>query len=100
MMIPTDSCRNKGPHESGGFWFCIFHKTFGVTQIVFLGLFGFIVFLAVKASRRYKMEKVDAEKEKLIAEIERLTEINKKITKRNMELGEELGQTYQGARPQ
>ena len=46
------------------------------------------------------MEKVDAEKEKLIAEIERLTEINKKITKRNMELGEELGQTYQGARPQ
>lgn len=57
------------------------------TQIVFLGLFGIIVFLAVKASRRYKMEKVDAEKEKLIAEIERLTEINKRITKRNMELG-------------
>ena len=63
---------------------------FGI-QIVFLGLFGIIVFLAVKASRRYKMEKVDAEKEKLIAEIERLTEINKRITKRNMELGGNLG---------
>ena len=61
------------------------------TEIVFLGLFGFIVFLAVKASRRYKMQKVDAEKEKLIAEIERLTEINKRITKRNMELGGKLG---------
>ena len=60
------------------------------TQIVFLGLFGIVVFLAVKASRRYKMEKVDAEKEKLIAEIERLTEINRKITKRNMELGGNL----------
>lgn len=63
------------------------------TQIVFLGLFLIIVFLAVKASRRYKLQKVDAEKEKLIAEIERLTEINKRITKRNMELGAKLSKS-------
>ena len=61
-----------------------------VTQIVFMGLFIVIVFLAVKASRRYKLQKVDAEKAELIAEIERLKETNKRLTKRNLELGDKL----------
>lgn len=61
-----------------------------LTQIVFMGLFIVIVFLAVKASRRYKLQKVDAEKAELIAEIERLKETNKRLTKRNLELGDKL----------
>ena len=44
----------------------------------------------VKASRRYKTEKVDAEKAELFAEIERLKEMNKRLTKRNLELGDKL----------
>lgn len=56
-------------------------------QLLCLLVFGFIVWLAVKASQHYKEQNVDAEKEQLLAEIEKLKEMNRKITQRNMELG-------------
>lgn len=55
-------------------------------QLLFLIVFCFVILLAVKASNRYKKDKVDVEKEELIAEIERLKALNKKVTERNMEL--------------
>ena len=56
-------------------------------QFVCLLVFGFIVWLAVKASQKYKEQNVDVEKEQLIAELAKLKETNQKLLQRNMELG-------------
>lgn len=56
-------------------------------QFISLLVFGFIVWLAVKASQQYREQNVDAEKEQLIAEIAKLKETNQKLLQRNMELG-------------
>lgn len=58
-----------------------------IIQLISLLVFGFIVWLAVKASQRYKEQHLDTEKEQLIAEIERLKETNQKLLQRNMDLG-------------
>lgn len=47
---------------------------------------GLIIWFAVRASQRYKAEKVDVEKEDLLAEIERLKATNRKLAQRNMDL--------------
>ena len=59
-------------------------------QALFLVIFCFIVWLAVRASQHYKSQKVDVEKDTLLAEVERLKEVNKKLTERNMELNKML----------
>lgn len=59
-------------------------------QVLFLVIFCFIVWLAVRASQHYKSQKVDVEKDTLLAEVERLKEVNKKLTERNMELNKML----------
>jgi hypothetical protein len=56
-------------------------------QFISLLVFGFIVWLAVKASQQYREQNVDVEKEQLIAEIAKLKETNQKLLQRNMELG-------------
>ena len=59
-------------------------------QIALMLLFCFVIYLAVKASKRYKEKMVDAEKEELLAVIQKLKETNRRLTERNMELGDKL----------
>lgn len=59
-------------------------------QTLFLVIFCFIIWLAVRASQQYKTQKVDVEKDALLAEVERLKDVNKKLTERNMELSKML----------
>ena len=59
-------------------------------QALFLIIFCFFVWLAVRAFQHYKMQKVDVKKEELLTEVERLKELNKKLTERNMELSKML----------
>ncbi len=61
-------------------------------QVVSLIIIGFIVWMAVKSFRRYKGRYIDPEKPHLIEEIERLKEVNTRLTKRNQELAEKVTQ--------
>ena len=61
-----------------------------VIQLVSLVIIGLIVWLAVKAFRRYKNRYVDPEKPQLIEHIEKLREVNNRLTKRNQDLAEQL----------
>jgi hypothetical protein len=48
--------------------------------------------MAVKSFKRYKGRYVDPEKPHLIEEVERLKEVNARLTKRNQELAEKVAQ--------
>ena len=61
-------------------------------QVVSLIIIGFIVWMAVKSFKRYKGRYVDPEKPHLVEEIERLKEVNTRLTKRNQELAEKVTQ--------
>lgn len=61
-------------------------------QVVSLIIIGFIVWMAVKSFKRYKGRYIDPEKPHLIEEIERLKEVNTRLTKRNQELAEKVTQ--------
>ena len=63
-----------------------------IIQVVSLVIIGFIIWLAVKSFRRYKGRYVDPEKPQLIEEVERLKEVNARLTKRNQELAEKVAQ--------
>jgi uncharacterized protein (UPF0305 family) len=56
---------------------------------------GFIVWLAVKAFRRYKDQYVDPEKDHLVEQLAKLREVNTRLTKRNQELAEKLADMRQ-----
>lgn len=57
-----------------------------MVMLVFLVLFCFILWVAVKASRQYSRNKREAEIQQLNSEIERLRALNRKLTERNLEL--------------
>ena len=59
-----------------------------VMQIISLLLLGFIIWRAVLASRRYKEQVVDPEKEHLVNQMTKLKEINNKLIKRNQDLAQ------------
>lgn len=63
-----------------------------VIQIISFLLMGFIIWRAVQASRRYKEEMVDPEKENLIEQVQKLREVNGRLTKRNQELAEKVAE--------
>lgn len=57
-------------------------------QLVSFLLMAFIIWRAVAASRRYKQQYVDPEKDLLIEKLEKLHEVNARLTKRNQELAQ------------
>lgn len=61
-------------------------------QIFSLLLMCFIIWRAVSASRRYKEQFVDPEKDHLIEQITKMREVNNRLTSRNMELAEKVAQ--------
>ena len=63
-----------------------------VVQLLSMLLMGFIVWRAVSASRRYKEQVVDSEKAHLIEQLEKMREVNTRLTKRNQELAGKLAE--------
>ena len=61
-------------------------------QIISLLLMAFIIWRAIKASRRYKEQFVDPEKEHLIEQLEKFREVNGRLTKRNQDLAEKVAE--------
>ena len=61
-----------------------------IVQLLGFVLLGFVIWRAASASRRYKEEKVDPEKEELIKEVERLKSLNRHLTDRNQDLAKKL----------
>ena len=61
-----------------------------IVQVVSIIIIVFIIWLAVRASRRYKEQNVDVEKDHLIAEVEKLRSVNRRLTERNMELAKKI----------
>ena len=55
-------------------------------QLISFALLAFIIWRAVLASRRYKAQFVDPEKDHLIEQVQKLREINGRLTKRNQDL--------------
>lgn len=65
-------------------------KVILIVQLLGFVLLGFVIWRAASASRRYKEEKVDPEKEELIKEVERLKSLNHHLTDRNQDLAKKL----------
>lgn len=61
-----------------------------ILQVISLLVIIFIIWLAVRASRRYKEQYVDPEKEHLAGQLAKLREINNRQTKRIQELSEKV----------
>lgn len=59
-------------------------------QMLGMVLLGIVIWRATIASRRYKEERVDPEKEELIKEVERLKSLNRHLTDRNQDLAKKL----------
>ena len=65
--------------------------TLGIQLISFL-LLSFIIWRAVVASRRYKARYVDPEKNHLIEQVEKMRQVNTRLTKRNQELAQRVAE--------
>jgi large-conductance mechanosensitive channel len=61
-----------------------------IIQVISLIIIGIIIWLAVRAFRRYKEQVVDPEKEHLAEENEKLRTMNRRLTERNQELAEKV----------
>ena len=61
-----------------------------ILQIISLLIIGFVIWQAVSASRRYKEEHVDLEKEHLLEQLEKMREVNTRQTKRIQELADKV----------
>ena len=66
-----------------------------IIQVFSLLVIGFIVWLAVRAFRRYKDQYVDPEKDHLVEQLAKLREVNTRLTKRNQELAGKLADMRQ-----
>ena len=66
-----------------------------IIQAFSLLVIGFIVWLAVRAFRRYKDQYVDPEKDHLVEQLAKLREVNTRLTKRNQELAGKLADMRQ-----
>jgi hypothetical protein len=74
-------------------------KVILIVQLLGFVLLGFVIWRAASASRRYKEEKVDPEKEELIKEVERLKSLNRHLTDRNQELAKKLQRQNEASDP-
>lgn len=61
-----------------------------IIQIVSLLIIALIVWLAIKAFKRYKEQVVDPEKEHLVKQNEKLRHVNRRLTDRNLDLAKKL----------
>ena len=66
-----------------------------IIQVVSLLVICIIVWLAVRAFRRYKGQYVDPEKDHLVEQMAKLREVNTRLTKRNQDLAEKLADLRQ-----
>jgi hypothetical protein len=66
-----------------------------IIQVISLLVIGFIVWLAIRAFRRYKGQYIDPEKDHLVEQMAKLREVNTRLTKRNQELAEKLADMRQ-----
>ena len=74
-------------------------KVILIVQLLGFVLLGFVIWRAASASRRYKEEKVDPEKEELIKEVERLKTLNRHLTDRNQDLSKKLQRQNEASDP-
>lgn len=74
-------------------------KVILIVQLLGFVLLGFVIWRAASASRRYKEEKVDPEKEELIKEVERLKTLNRHLTDRNQDLAKKLQRQNEASDP-
>ena len=65
--------------------------TVGIQIVSFL-LLSFIIWRAVVASRRYKARYIDPEKNHLIEQVEKMRQVNTRLTKRNQELAQRVAE--------
>ena len=65
--------------------------TLGIQLVSFL-LLSFIIWRAVVASRRYKERYVDPEKTHLVEQVEKMRQVNTRLTKRNQELAQRVAE--------
>lgn len=65
--------------------------TLGIQLVSFL-LLSFIIWRSVVASRRYKARYVDPEKNHLIEQVEKMRQVNTRLTKRNQELAQRVAE--------
>lgn len=65
--------------------------TLGIQLVSFL-LLSFIIWRAVVASRRYKARYVDPEKTHLVEQVEKMRQVNTRLTKRNQELAQRVAE--------
>ena len=61
-------------------------------QIISFLILAFIIWRAVVAFRRYKVEYVDPEKDHMVEQMAKLREVNTRLTKRNQALAERVAQ--------
>ena len=66
-----------------------------IIQVISLLIICIIVWLAVRAFRRYKGQYVDPEKNHLVEQMAKLREVNTRLTKRNQDLAEKLADLRQ-----
>ena len=65
--------------------------TVGIQIVSFL-LLSFIIWRSVVASRRYKARYIDPEKNHLIEQVEKMRQVNTRLTKRNQELAQRVAE--------
>jgi chaperonin cofactor prefoldin len=65
--------------------------TMGIQIVSFL-LLSFIIWRSVVASRRYKARYIDPEKNHLIEQVEKMRQVNTRLTKRNQELAQRVAE--------
>ena len=63
-----------------------------IIQLLSMLLMAFIVWRAIQASRHYKEQYVSPEKEQLVEKIEKMREVNNRLTKRNQELAQKVAE--------
>ncbi len=70
----------------------IFKNTHIILYIQLISLLSMmlIIWLAVRASHRYKEQHFDPEKERLVAELEKLRTVNRRLTQRNLDLAKKV----------
>ncbi len=71
-------------------WTATYSTPLFIIQIVSLLIIALIVWLAIKAFKRYKEQVVDPEKEHLVKQNEKLRHVNRRLTDSNLDLAKKL----------
>lgn len=71
-----------------------------IIQLFSMLLMGFIVWRTIVASRQYKEQYVNPDKEQLVEKMEKMREVNNRLTKRNQELAQKVADLQQRLKTQ